>query len=324
MANNRSFNPPKQTVLTENETITSYANWQSKILFHLASCNDFAPYLVSEWRKQGAASRGLANDTETVAEADRKTAVQKVIILERMLALIAQFAPSLLRSEVLKRSTSLTWVWQRIRRHYGFNQSEVNFLALCEIKRKEDERYYQGIVAHVEDNLLTVASGLQHDGEASTEDEVISPTTERLAVYLWLHSIDQRLPGYAARVYAHDLQSKTLKDIQPQLSRSMDSILAELAAQTDIQIHFANNNNFQKYRSKRTTPPKSSKSFQSSKKECSLCKAAGRVYRGHNIEHHVSIFKKSDIAKAFRIATGHPDDDDSDDNIEYIQEGPVV
>ena len=110
-------------------------------------------------------------------------------------------------------------------------------------------------MAHIEDNLLTVASGLEHDGEAPTEDEVISPTTERLAVYLWLHSIDQRLPGYVARIYAHDLQSKTLKDIQPQLSQCMDSILAELAAQTDVQIHFANNNNFQKYRSKRTTPP---------------------------------------------------------------------
>ena len=79
--------------------------------------------------KQGVMNRGLANDPETVAEADCKTAVQKVvIILECMLALIAQFAPSLLWNEVLKRSMSLAWVWQRIRRHYGFNQSEVNFL----------------------------------------------------------------------------------------------------------------------------------------------------------------------------------------------------
>ena len=78
--------------------------------------------------KQGVANRGLANDPETVAEADRKTAVQKVIILERMLAVIAQFAPSLLWNEILKRSTSLACIWQRIRRHYGFNQSEMNVL----------------------------------------------------------------------------------------------------------------------------------------------------------------------------------------------------
>ena len=81
---------------------------------------------------------------------------------------------------------------------------------------KYQERYgtfYQRIVAHLEDNLLTVASNLQHDGERPTQDETMSPTTERLAVYLWLDLIDQRLPAYVARVYAHDLQTKTLKDI---------------------------------------------------------------------------------------------------------------
>jgi len=66
----------------------------------------------------------------------------------------------------------------------------------------------------------------------------MSPTTERLAVYMWLTLIDQRLPAYVARVFAHDLQTKTLKDIQPLLSQSMDSLLAEITAQEDIQIHY--------------------------------------------------------------------------------------
>ena len=35
---------------------------------------------------------------------------------------------------------------------------------------------------------------------------------------------------------------------------------------------------------------------------------------------HISKIEKMDIAKSLRNATGHPDDDDSDDNIEYIQE----
>jgi len=105
-----------------------------------------------------------------------------------MLGLIAQVALSLLRNDIIKRSASLAWIWQRIHRHNSFSQSEVNFLALYTIKRKDDERYetfYQRIVAHLEDNLLTVISGLQHDGEQPTED-VMSPTTERLAVYMWL------------------------------------------------------------------------------------------------------------------------------------------
>ena len=88
-----SFRPPKQWTLTENETITSYANWQSNMLYHLSLCNDFAPFLDTEWEKQPAVNRGLIDDGNDVAAAQRKTAVQKRIILERMLGLIAQFAP---------------------------------------------------------------------------------------------------------------------------------------------------------------------------------------------------------------------------------------
>ena len=71
-------------------------------------------------------------------------------------------------------------------------------------------------------------------GAVATEDEVMSPTIERLEVYLWLTSIAQRLPAYVAFVFAHDLQTKMLKDIQPQLSQSMDSLLAEISTQENI------------------------------------------------------------------------------------------
>ena len=67
----------------------------------------------------------------------------------------------------------------------------------------------------------------------------MSPTTERLAVYLWLNLIDERLPAYVSRVFAHDLQTKSLKDIQPQICSAMDSLSLELNAQEDIQVHYS-------------------------------------------------------------------------------------
>ena len=94
------------------------------------------------------------------------------------------------------------------------------YLKLSTIKRQEGERFetlFQRIVAHIEDNLLSTESGLTHDGALVSVNEEMSPTTERLAVYLWLNLIDERLPSYVARVFAHDLQSRSLKDIQPQI-----------------------------------------------------------------------------------------------------------
>ena len=107
--------------------------------------------------------------------------------LERMLGLVALFSPSLLLSDIIKRSTSLNWTWHRIRKHHSFRQSEVDFLRLSTNKREDRERYetlIQRLIAHLEDNLLIVDSGLIYDGSAPSADEEMSPTTECLAVYL--------------------------------------------------------------------------------------------------------------------------------------------
>ena len=126
------FRPPKQWVLSEIETIASFANWLSNIKYHLSLNNDFAAFIEPDatWGKQSVANRGLVSDGESVPATQRKTAAHKCLHLNRMLGIIAQFAPSLLHNDIVKNSTSLAWIWQRIRKHYSFRQSEVNFLKL--------------------------------------------------------------------------------------------------------------------------------------------------------------------------------------------------
>ena len=296
-----SFKPPKQWQLTENETMTSFANWQSNIMYHLSLNNDFGQFLELNWAKKSTPNRGL--------QADRhKTPLQRNIILERMLALIAQFVPSLLRNDIIKKSTSLIWIWQRIRKHYSFAKSEVNFLKLSNIKRESEERYetfFQRIIAHLEDNLLTVEAGLYHDGALPTSDEEMSPTLERLAVYMWLTLIDERLPAHVSRVYAHDLQSKTIKEIQPQLAEAMDCLLSDLSVQDEIAINYTNSRrpkqrgqSFQRHDQRSFNP----KGFNSNK-SCILCKSAGRNHYGHDIAgcHFLSRFEKMRIADALSV-----------------------
>ena len=140
----------------------------------------------------------------------------------------------------------------------------------------------------------------------------MSPTTERLAVYLWLQLIDERLPSYVARVYAHDLTSKSLKDIQPHLSQSMDSLLAELVAQSEIQVNYARSS-YDRDRS----PSHDSRPDNTtrSSKSCTLCKCAGRKFKGHDIRTcwHLSKFEKMEIAKALRVTTDENDDGDDEE-----------
>ena len=324
-----AYKPPKPWTLTDNETKSSFANWQSNQLYHLSLNNDFSTFIADDfaWQKKSVTNRGLADDAEGTA--NRKTAVQKNIQLESMLSIIAQFCPSLLRGDVIKKSTSLKWIWQRVRKHYSFSQSEVNFLKLSEIHREPEERYetfYQRIVAHLDDNLLTAESGITHDGEIVTTNEEMSPTTERLAVYLWLTLIDSRLPAYVSRVYAHDLASRTCKEIQPQICEAMDSLLAELSAQEDSLVQYSrstnsnrsnrgtrafNNNNNSNFgnssnRGGRNPSFRPQNNQQGGKqKTCILCKAAGRTFQGHDISScwFISKFDKMEIVNAFQVET---------------------
>ena len=238
----------------------------------------------------------------------------------------------MLRKDIIDKSLSLDWIWKRIRKHYNLQQSEVHFLRIANIKKEVDERYetlFQRIIAHLDDNLLTTDSGIEHDGARIAANEELTPTCERLAVYLWLNLIDQRLPGYVARTYSHDLQKQSLKDLQPRICDAMDSLLAELQSQEDIQVNFSRssyNSNNNNYRGNKGSRSNNRNSFQrqlrtraqqrpqgssTMPKDCILCKTAGRPSQGHNISScwYVSKADRLDMVKAFQISVEFDDDE---------------
>ena len=96
------------------------------------------------------------------------------------------------------------------------------------MRQMKGMRLFQRIIPHLEDNFLTPGSAIHHDGAVFVVDEELTPTCECLAVFIWLQLIDSRLPAYMSRVYAHDLQNKSLKYIQLQLADSMETILEEI------------------------------------------------------------------------------------------------
>lgn len=322
----KAFKARKLEPLTERETISSFSSWKQNLEFHLASCNDFAQFISPSavWAPAATPHRGLADDDKETG----KTAVQKAFILEHMIGLIASYCPETIRIEVQRKCTSLKWIWSRVRRHYGFNKSEVNFLKLATVKFREGERYeafFQRIMAHLYDNLLSSDSNLTFDGVTYNSTEEMSPTTERLAVFLWLHYIDERLPMYVSRVYAHDLQSQSLKDMQPIISQNMETLLIELAAQEDIKLAYSSSGNG---RQRQRFPPRqspSSSNFRNrrqsnSPKSCAFCKACKKPHTGHDVSTCWALarFNKGEIVNALCVDV--EDEDDVDFESEKLQE----
>ena len=180
---------PKQWYLQPIETVNTFENCRQNFKYTLALHPNFAPFLIkgAEWKKldKRFPLRGFIDDTEPMPENMRKTAVQKVALLELMLGQIANYCGVISRNTILKSCTSIDNIWQKIREYYHFQSTGGHFLDLCDIELKAGERpepLYQRLMSFVEDNLLSKDGGILHHGETVEEDEEMSPSLENMVV----------------------------------------------------------------------------------------------------------------------------------------------
>ena len=121
----------------------------------------------------------------------------------------------------MKNSTSLEYIWQTIRQHFGFQATSAQFINFSDIhlvaadERPED--LYQRLKAFVKDSLL-YANGLTHHGEHVPEDEELTPTLENFVVLTCLRLIHPSLLRLVKQRYGTDLRSRIVASIKPEIS----------------------------------------------------------------------------------------------------------
>ena len=154
-----------------------------------------------------------------------------------MLGQIANYCPIISRSTLVKNSTSLEFIWQTIRQHFGFQVTGAQFIDFSDIHLTADERpedLYQRLMAFVEDSLLR-ANGLTHHGENVPEDEELTPTLENFVVLTWLRLIHPSLPRLVKQHYGTELRARTLASIKAEISQALTSLLEEIWLLTTLK-----------------------------------------------------------------------------------------
>ena len=238
---------PKQWCLTKTESINTFENWKSNLLYCLSLDANFSPFLeeTTTWQRASKSNttRGLSDDDESVPEATRKTAAQKVKLLDMMLGQIANYCPIISRNTITKSSTSLNSIWQAIRLHYGFQSSGARFLDFSDIKYNPDESYedlFQRVASFIDDSLMRTDSGITHHGEKIANDEELSPTLENLIVLTWLRLIHPDLPRLVKQRYGTELRARTLASIKLEISMAIHSLLDEIRTIEESKIMRSN------------------------------------------------------------------------------------
>ena len=309
---------PKQWCLTKVETVTSFESWRQNLQYVLALDPNFATLLQEQtsWKKKSRNDpyRGFEDDGDDVPEGKRKTAAQKVTILELMLGQIANYCPVISRNTIVKNSTSISNIWQSIRLHYGFQSTGAHFLDLAEIRHEPNERpedLFQRITAFIDDSLITKDSGITHHGEKLDDDEELSPTLENMIVLHWLTLIHKDLPRLVKQRYGTELRARSLASLKPEISQALDSLLEEIRSSHDARIMPAA---AQKYTSKYKPSLATHRSddHEKNNKVCCLCKAANRPNTDHFLSKcpYLPPQDRKYIVRSRTLTV----DDESDDN----------
>ena len=316
---------PKQWCLSKLETINSFENWRQNLIYTLSLDNNFAQFLAEgvTWQKKTRTQplRGFEDDGDDVPAPRRLTAQQKVNFLELMLGQIANYCPIISRNTLVKNSTSLEFIWQTIRQHFGFQVTGAHFIDFSEIHLEPDERpedLFQRLMAFVEDSLLKI-NGLNHHGETMNEDEELTPTTENLVVLTWLKLIHPSLPRLVKQRYGTELRSRTLASIKPEISQALNSLLEEIRASDDAKIlRTAVSTSYRRPGDKSIGRYKETPKHTRQEKTCPLCKQAGRTQVRHFLSEceYLPDSDRRYIVKARQIARILDEDNEADNNID--------
>ena len=228
--------------------------WRNTLIAHIAqdtNHHNFMPEgLYEQWRAAdyGTRIRQLHDDDperQTIdGRRDRLGAAGHAAEITRLLALrnaqLAKFITHIAtlchhteNNDVTNSSTSLQWIFDYLKKHYGLETKGANFMNIAEHVFKQGtpfQTFYKQYRASFLDNLRKRGDVVKYQNDlVLTEDEKLSPSFEN-AIILWsLEKIDPRLPAKVKKNYGHQMHGDvTLKDIQPVVFENITNMLEEL------------------------------------------------------------------------------------------------
>jgi hypothetical protein len=160
--------------------------------------------------------------------------------LARMIQHVASFVFYTEQDDIDQNSTSLTWIFSYLERHYNIEARGANFLNITEhtfTAGTSPQVFYKQFRASFLNNLRKTNDKMEHKGPGKvlTADEGLSPSFEDTIVLWTLEKIDPRLPKKVKKDYEHRLDNATyLIDIQATVFQAIPAMLEDLEKEAGL------------------------------------------------------------------------------------------
>lgn len=178
-------------------------------------------------------------DPAAAAREANRLSVMKRATLNSLLTTIAAFCPEGLFKTVLTDSTSISWIRNRLVKVCNIESNGRHLPKVLNIKYNRGEESPAAFFERIKSNFLDslVPAGTFFHGAPLHSQETLSPTFESMIVIMCLKAIHPELPDFIMQNKGMLFTRATPNfcDIQGELCETMDSLLAQMEAQDNIQ-----------------------------------------------------------------------------------------
>ena len=221
--------PPNQ-LPAEGLTDTQFQIWCEELEVYLEIEEKYRKFLPGGTYDKWTAAEENSLRVILPQPPDTDTALPNVRReLRQFLTIIAKFVQQDYYNPIIRHSTSLQWIYDKIRQDFNIQQQGIHFFNVMDLKYDATEQttptgFYNQYRSIIMGNLSKRGDVISWKNETMKEDEKLTPAHEDLILLNVLQLIHPKLPAYIREKYAHLIgQTKRLMDFKTEiLSKAND------------------------------------------------------------------------------------------------------
>ena len=298
--------PPNQ-LPNEGVTDVQFKIWKEELEIYLETEDKFEKFFPGGRYANWEAAESFEGRIQTPVEPDTETNLPRIQKdLRQFVALVAKYVHQDYYNPIVRHSTSLSWIYNKIREDYDIQQQGVHFLNIMDLvwdptAQTTPTGFYNSYRSAIIGNLAKQGAFIKWKNTTLSEDEKLTPSHEDLILLNVLTLLHPKLPAYIKETYGHklgkehrlmDYKTEILTKAKQYIQEIENPQFSKLAIQETPQCHAAqtlplkqnrydvqmNTKPFQPTRfktSQRTTLPTRRNTYQLSP-FCRVCQLAGQ------------------------------------------------
>ena len=226
-----------------------FEDWTNELEIYLVQDESMARFMSGGVYKNWTSQEANPNRIPAVLDGDpqipEENAANRAAVLTELLSKrrelrtfigqIAKVAANNMYAAIVQHSTSMQWVYDRIREEYNIQTKGIYFLHIINLQYDPETKtpagFYNEYCTVIINNVSRTGEVIQwNGGNALDADETVGPLFEDVILMNVLNLIDPRLPKFVRKHYQLKMGDRRLMDIKSDIFTNLKEFLAEIEA----------------------------------------------------------------------------------------------